>query len=169
MSNRKAATKPPQHSLHQKRPTLQTIFFLNMNTFFIMKDTDHLDSFAALVDTCALFVFDDTEPASPNPNGQPPILQWQSPSRHYHPLPPPPTPISNSVERVTYSTDATRKTVQRKLLYKTTDCVSYKPGIGCRYGTKCRFRHPHERARPRPSYDTIEAAVNNLNIRIGYK
>ena len=53
-----------------------------------------------------------------------------------------------------------RSLVSARLLYKTTECTTWIDGQGCRYGPKCRFRHPYESKRQRPTDAEIERAVH---------
>ena len=53
-----------------------------------------------------------------------------------------------------------RVEVERGLLYKSADCKSWSTEKrACPYGVKCRFRHPHEKIRKRPSDEQLCIAV----------
>ena len=48
-----------------------------------------------------------------------------------------------------------RHEVEAQMLYKTTDCKSWTAQGGCPYKKRCRFRHPQEPVRPRPTDEEI--------------
>ena len=93
-------------------------------------------------------------------------------AEHPDPLCPPagPFPSWNGIDDLRHyaSPDEfnwARQEAEYNLLYKTTDCKSWTAQWGCRYGAKCRFRHPHEPVWPRPTDEQLLLAMWEIIMR----
>ena len=92
-------------------------------------------------------------------------------------MPPPPSPFMKALPRPDTPTPILPPTpsevhqaklnVEWELLYKTDECTSYNPVLGCcRYGDKCRFCHPGEARRARPTPEALRVAVKAESWRL---
>ena len=59
-----------------------------------------------------------------------------------------------------------RRTVFSHCLYKTSECTAWTPQFGCPCGINCRFLHPGEIRRPRPSQRVLEESISHEAWRL---
>ena len=88
------------------------------------------------------------------------------PSPVIKPLPRPntPTPISPPMPSEVYQA---KLNVEWDLLYKTDECTSYNFALGCcPYSDKCRFCHPGEARRARPTPEALRTAIKAESWRL---
>ena len=74
-----------------------------------------------------------------------------------------PTPLSPPTPE---EFDEARRKVSHERLYKTNDCTSWDKLKGCPCGDKCRFLHPNERRRPRPSQAFLDKEISSEAWRL---
>eukprot|EP00966_Prymnesium_polylepis_P101184 2343391-Prymnesium_polylepis.1 len=92
-------------------------------------------------------------------------------------MPPPPSPVMKPLPRPDTPTPIlppmpsevyqAKLNVEWELLYKTDECTSYKPELGlCPYHAKCRFCHPGETRRSRPTPEALQLAIKAESWRL---
>jgi hypothetical protein len=69
-------------------------------------------------------------------------------------------PSSPPVETKNNDTAKLRARLRNDILYKTQLCRSWRCDTGCPYANKCRFRHPNESPRIRPSEHEIQRILD---------
>ena len=162
------ATKSAMHVLLDERETLHTM------PFPVIDMTSECDTPSSRSST--------SSPMSPimSPRDEPPTcystrvtksvspltLQASPPSPVIKPLPRPdtPTPILPPTPSEVYQA---KLNVEWEMLYKTDECTNYNALFGsCPYNGKCRFCHPGEVRRCRPTSEALQAAIKAESWRL---